>query len=145
MNKITALCVSVIFYCNVGNAQTNNDVLQKFISDPEFNSLFSKSKYGQCDTIWIIDTFNFFTSFFSSNQEMVFAIKKEYWKDSLNLLDKENELLSWRCKIQVTKIVRRKFRIRIHFYNKLSELTGFFEYSRQGKKLVKQSTQVGQF
>jgi len=127
------------------SGQTNNSMLAEFLNDAEFSKVLTERYHQSCDTIVVVDTSKLFVNWNSKSLNKIILIQRNYKPLSADRDARASELLSWKCKIQITKIEKEGLKYKIHFFNRLSQITGYFQYEWKNSRYYKTASKIGQF
>jgi hypothetical protein len=121
----------------------NNRLLDTFVNDPDFCKHVIINCNTRCDSIFIIDTLNYF----DRKDKIYFPNKVVQLLDAVpfdSAHSKADRLLSTRCQLVITKVVKSGNRFTVNYYQRFSNGVGFIEYKRKKKGYAKIKSQFGQ-
>lgn len=122
---------------------SNNRVLEVFVNDPDFCKYVVDHCNTRCDTIFIIDSLNYF-----NKQDKIYFLNKVIQLMDVAPVDatlsKADRLLATRCQLFITKVTTSGNRVTVNYYQRFSNGVGFIKYKKKKKGYVKTKSQFGQ-
>jgi hypothetical protein len=136
---VIAILLAMSSLCSLGQVD-NNRLLRTFVSDSAFCKYIAPCK--QCDTIFIVDTVEYFT------QDPALWNKIKVTKKILNRDEMPHNYAGYRVWVCnnffITKITQNKNIYRISYFHLPTNNVGFVEYHLKKNKLIKVKFQYGQ-
>lgn len=143
MKKLLILILGILCAYDGESQVNNNQLLEAFVNDTKFCEFVLPHCKANCDTIFVIDTLNYF------NKEIEIKYNKKIILEHQLLLPQTpksvEEIELWRCRIFITGLIKHKKRYTIKYYVTTTNGGGFVEYKIVKEQLIKTKSQYGQY
>lgn len=143
MKKLLILILGILCVYDGESQVNNNQLLEAFVNDTKFCEFVLPHCKANCDTIFVIDTLNYF------NKEIEIKYNKKIILEHQLLLPPTpksiEEIELWRCRIFITGLIKHKKRYKIKYYVTTTNGGGFVEYKIVKEQLIKTKSQYGQY